>query len=149
MRNICSIKLLVQIGLIEISGFGMRKFLRSLGRKKSLQIKESLVDALEALAEENQRDVDEFTEELIALGVAHKQQAVENLSLWDKLTPREKEVVALVCLGYMNKEIGEKLYISPQTVKTHVSNALRKFGVKKRGEIQRLLANWDFRDWDR
>jgi len=52
-------------------------------------------------------------------------------------------MVALVCLGYMNKEIGEKLYISPQMVKTHVSNALRKFDVKKRGEIQMLLADWD------
>ena len=126
----------------------MKKFLRSLGRKKPIQINESLVEALEALAKDDQRNLDELTEELLAQAMAHKQQAVENLELWDKLTPREKEVVALVCLGYMNKEIGEKLYISHQTVKTHVSNALRKFGVKKRGEIQMLLVDWDFGEWD-
>ncbi len=55
----------------------------------------------------------------------------------------------MVCLGYMNKEIGEKLNISPQTVKMHVSNALRKFRVRRRGEIQLLLADWDFSEWDR
>lgn len=127
----------------------MRKFLRSLGRKKPIQINQSLVEALEALAEDDQRDLVGLVEDFIAQGVAHKQQAIENLGLWDKLTPREKEVVALVCLGYMNKEIGKKLHISSQTVKTHVSNALRKFRVEKRGGIQMLLADWDFGDWDR
>ena len=69
--------------------------------------------------------------------------------MWEKLTPREKQVVALVCLGYTNREVGEKLGISPSTVKTHLRGAATKFGVRGRGEIQRLLRNWDFREWDK
>lgn len=50
----------------------------------------------------------DLTEELIELGVAQKQQAVESLSLWDKLTLLQKEVVALVCFGvYEFRDWGE------------------------------------------
>jgi len=48
----------------------MRRFLRSLGRKKPIRINESLVATIEVLAGENQRDLDELAEELIMLGVA-------------------------------------------------------------------------------
>lgn len=46
-----------------------------------------------------------------------------------ELTKREKEVLKLVCDGLYNKEIADKLGISEKTVKNHVSNILRKFGV--------------------
>ena len=38
------------------------------------------------------------------------------------LSDREKEIVQLVAQGFRNKEIGEKLFISEQTVKNHLHN---------------------------
>lgn len=50
----------------------------------------------------------------------------------EPLTPRECEVLRLIINGYTNKQIGEKLHISPETVKSHVSNLFRKLGVSSR-----------------
>src|SRR6202521_554112 len=48
------------------------------------------------------------------------------------LSEREKEIVQLVAQGYRNKEIGEKLFISEQTVKNHLHNIFDKLGVSDR-----------------
>ncbi len=47
---------------------------------------------------------------------------------------RESEVFAEMIKGKSNKEIGESLFISESTVKTHVSNVLSKLGAKRRTE---------------
>ena len=51
------------------------------------------------------------------------------------LSDREKEIVQLVAQGFRNKEIGEKLFISEQTVKNHVHNIFDKLGVSDRLEL--------------
>ena len=51
------------------------------------------------------------------------------------LSGREKEVVQLVAQGFRNKEIGEKLFISEQTVKNHMHNIFDKLGVSDRLEL--------------
>ena len=48
------------------------------------------------------------------------------------LTPREREVLALVRQGLANKAIARELGVSEKTVKTHVSNILGKLGVADR-----------------
>ena len=48
------------------------------------------------------------------------------------LTPREKTILNLVTLGNSNKEIGETLKISPNTVKTHLHNIFKKINVSNR-----------------
>ena len=53
----------------------------------------------------------------------------------DELTAREREVTALVALGLRNDEIAERLVISPATVKTHVSRALRKLDAHDRSQL--------------
>jgi len=47
------------------------------------------------------------------------------------VTRREKEVLLLLSEGYSSVEIGEKIFISPQTVDTHRKNLMKKFGVNK------------------
>ncbi len=51
------------------------------------------------------------------------------------LSDREKEIVQLVAQGCRNKEIGEKLFISEQTVKNHLHNIFDKLGVSDRLEL--------------
>ena len=51
------------------------------------------------------------------------------------LSDREKEVVRLVAQGFHNREIGERLFISEQTVKNHLHNIFDKLGVSDRLEL--------------
>lgn len=51
------------------------------------------------------------------------------------LTPREREVAALLADGLSNKLIGRRLCIAPPTVKNHIHNILAKWDVQSRGEI--------------
>lgn len=52
-----------------------------------------------------------------------------------QLTPREREVVALVATGLRNDEIAAQFVISPATVKTHVARALRKLEARDRSQL--------------
>lgn len=54
------------------------------------------------------------------------------------LTPRELEVLALVCAGLSNRVIGERLFISEKTVGRHVSNLFCKLGVHNRAQATRI-----------
>ncbi len=53
------------------------------------------------------------------------------------LTAREQEVLGYVTLGATNREIADGLFISENTVKTHVSNILEKLGLRNRVEAAR------------
>lgn len=50
------------------------------------------------------------------------------------LTPREQEVIRLLCDGLSTEEIAERLSISPHTTTTHVRNILRKLEVSSRAD---------------
>ena len=51
------------------------------------------------------------------------------------LSAREKEVADLLARGLSEKEIAEKLFISPATVNNHTRNIREKFGLSKNSEI--------------
>jgi DNA-binding NarL/FixJ family response regulator len=51
------------------------------------------------------------------------------------LTPREREIVALIVQGRSNKAIGEELVISPATVARHIANILLKLGFSSRAQV--------------
>lgn len=56
--------------------------------------------------------------------------AVERLGI----TPREHEILELIASGLSNREIGETLFVSENTVKTHSSRLLRKLDARRRTE---------------
>ena len=53
------------------------------------------------------------------------------------LTTREAEILSAVAEGQSNKQIAERLWLSDQTVKYHLTNIYRKFGVNSRTEAVR------------
>jgi DNA-binding CsgD family transcriptional regulator len=55
------------------------------------------------------------------------------------LTPREREIVELICTGRTNREIAERLFISLATVKDHNYHIFRKTGVRNRVELVNLF----------
>ena len=52
----------------------------------------------------------------------------------ETLTRREAEILQLMAQNFSNRQIANNLYISEPTVKTHVSNILRKLGINNRAE---------------
>ena len=62
----------------------------------------------------------------------------EGPELGHDLTPREREVLALMVEGLNNPQIGERLFISVTTVRSHVSNIFSKLGVSNRAEAVAL-----------
>lgn len=58
--------------------------------------------------------------------------------MYEKLSPREKEVFWLISEGLSNKEIAAKLFISPHTTWKHREHIFRELGVNKAFEIIKL-----------
>ena len=56
-----------------------------------------------------------------------------------RLTPREREVLALIATGRMNKEIAAELGAAEQTIKQHRGRVMRKLGVRSVAELVRLV----------
>ena len=59
------------------------------------------------------------------------------------LSPREREVLALVAEGYSNKAIAEALFVSPNTVKTHVASLLTKLRADTRVQLATMATRHD------
>jgi DNA-binding CsgD family transcriptional regulator len=54
---------------------------------------------------------------------------------WDSLTRTERQVVDLVVEGLSNPQIGERLFVSPRTVQTHVAHVFTKLEVSSRAQL--------------
>jgi FixJ family two-component response regulator len=70
-------------------------------------------------------------------------QAVEMSALRDRyasLSPREREVMALVVAGLLNKQVGDELDISEITVKAHRGSAMRKMKARSLPDLVNMAA---------
>ncbi len=59
-----------------------------------------------------------------------------------ELTPREAEIAREICSGAGTRAIGEKLFISPRTVDTHIQNIYRKCGIRRRTELIAMVQRY-------
>jgi FixJ family two-component response regulator len=86
-------------------------------------------DLLDAVAQALERDRKRRED---AKGVA------ELKALFDQLTPRERDVMALVTTGLMNKQIAGEMGVSEITVKIHRGHAMRKMRAKSLADLVRM-----------
>lgn len=109
-----------------------------------------LLQSLQELAASEQRPEHEVAVELIYAALNQRQvedaRAHDLLRTWRTLSLREQQVVSLVCRNYTNRQIAEILVLSPATVKSHVRNALIKFSLQRRTDLQILFSGWEFKD---
>jgi DNA-binding NarL/FixJ family response regulator len=76
--------------------------------------------------------------EVLKRALARSRRQAAGASRLEGLTAREREVLALVASGSDNVVIARRLYLSPQTVRTHVGNILKKLRVHSRAEAARV-----------
>ncbi len=75
--------------------------------------------------------------ELIASGAKPRREA---LSGADSLTPSERRVAGLAAEGMTNRDIAQRLFVTPKTVEVHLSSAYRKLGIGSRTQLATALA---------
>ena len=83
--------------------------------------------------------VSELVEEMISTDNRRRFVPTGNIS-FDGLSPRKRQIAALVVEGTINKEIANRLNISEATVKSHVTGIFRRFKVSRRLDLERLFA---------
>ncbi|MGH8944745.1 MAG: response regulator [Acidimicrobiia bacterium] len=95
---------------------------------------QDLVDAMRIIHGGNALLSPSVTRRLITEFVFHSPEPRPAPQL-DRLTLREREVMALVAAGLSNDEIADQMYISINTAKTHVSRAMTKLGARDRAQL--------------
>jgi DNA-binding NarL/FixJ family response regulator len=100
-----------------------------------------LVDAIRVVASGNALLGPTAIERLLVRFSAPDDPPLTETTAVGSLTDRETETLRLLAGGLSNAEIAARLVVSETTVKTHVSNLLRKLGVRDR--VQAVIAAYD------
>ncbi|WP_232837855.1 helix-turn-helix transcriptional regulator [Streptomyces atratus] len=74
--------------------------------------------------------------ELRASGVAHAPASADRLA---ELTAQQQQIARLAANGLSNREIGERLFLSPRTVGSHLYNVYPKLGISSRHQLRDIL----------
>src|SRR6266704_2292023 len=77
--------------------------------------------------------------ELRACGVAVADAPGERDALWE-LTPQQRQIVRLASDGLTNRQIGDRLFLSPRTVSSHLYRSYPKLGVAGRSQLRDVIA---------
>jgi DNA-binding CsgD family transcriptional regulator len=129
-----------------------KRLLQKLGlapKKRHYELNQAAIRSLRLLAERQQRKEEDLAADLLTFALAQHEVADLYLESWKRLSEREQQIAALVCLNYTNQQIAERLSISPHTVKSHVRNISHKFSLHTKAQLRHALAHWDFSAWDR
>jgi len=119
--------MVVLLILLTILFYSHRRRAQLSQQKLNLELRNYLLQVTEM-----QRELDNKKEDC---GKKGNLQQIENANL----SKQEMKVIRLIAEGYKNAEIAEKLFISQNTVKTHIKNIYSKLDVKNRVEALRKL----------
>jgi DNA-binding NarL/FixJ family response regulator len=75
----------------------------------------------------------------VAVGQCVVPRAIRQIVDRPALSPRERQILAMIVLDFSNAEIARKLFVSESNVKNHLSSAFQKLGVKSRSAAAELI----------
>jgi DNA-binding NarL/FixJ family response regulator len=75
----------------------------------------------------------------IAVGQCVVPKAIRQIVDRPPLSPRERQILAMIVLDFSNAEIASKLFVTESNVKNHLSSAFQKLGVKSRSAAAELI----------
>jgi DNA-binding NarL/FixJ family response regulator len=104
---------------------------------------ERLFDAVRVVAAGDALLAPSITRRLISQFAAQHRSAGPPVPVVGSLTPRETEILRLIAQGLSNHEIAQRLIVTEETVKTHVSRILSKLGLRDR--TQAVVAAYESR----
>jgi len=87
-----------------------------------------------------ERDAARVRSMLRARGVRPPVSGPRSAPDWPELTESEFAVVSLVARGATNREVADRLYLSPYTVNSHLRHVFTKLGIRSRVELARIAA---------
>jgi DNA-binding CsgD family transcriptional regulator len=93
------------------------------------------LDGFEALAFPALAEVARL--ELRASGVVPRRRLPE---AWAQLTPQELQIAQMAAAGHTNRAIGQRLYLSPRTIQSHMYNIFPKLGITSRSQLRDVFA---------
>jgi DNA-binding CsgD family transcriptional regulator len=129
----------------------VKRLLSRLGFKRSgtraYALDDDSYSLLESLAVREHRSAEEVHTDILADAVEKRNTQDALVACWEALSPREKDVTALTCLWYTNRQIAASLLVSPDTVKGYVRQILVKFRVHSKDEFKMVLRDWGFSQW--
>ncbi|MEU6883238.1 AAA family ATPase [Streptomyces sp. NPDC046712] len=108
-------------------------------RRRPLEARAQLTAVLEVAARLDARPLaDAARGELRATGVADSSASTSAERLAE-LTAQQQQIARLAAVGLSNREIGERLFLSPRTVGSHLYNVYPKLGISSRHQLRDLL----------
>jgi len=97
------------------------------------------------ILKDDQNPVSEVVDLILKGKEVYSDKVKETLEILNKkeniLTPKEEQIVTLVVQGNSNSEILEKLFVSPNTLKTHKKNIFRKLDINSTAELVKYYYN--------
>lgn len=126
-------------GLLAFLRGRLRRRERTREARLILEIEPALAARLRRAARARHRSPQALAVELLTRGLAREYLRRRTEQALASLTPRQREVVTLAARGQTNRQIAETLVIAPETVKSHLRNALAKLGLHTKAELRLLL----------
>lgn len=81
--------------------------------------------------------------DLLRRGLEQERRRLEAEAALAALTPRQQEITRLVLQGQTNQQIARALWLSPETVKTHLRRTFDRFAVRSKAELRLRLVDLD------
>ena len=111
--------------------------------RMTVELSGELAERLHLLAGARGERPEDLTADLLRRGLSHEARRRQVADALAGLTPRQREVARLAAAGQTNRQIARELWLSPETVKTHLRRALERFDLHSKAELRLLLFDLD------
>jgi DNA-binding NarL/FixJ family response regulator len=98
-------------------------------------------------ATQEKRNLEKYASDSPAVSLPYDPNKDPLYQRWLSLSPRDQDIIALICLGYTNDQMAHRLGISAQTIKSYVQTVFNKLALRSKTEIRLTFFGWDFSSW--